>query len=198
MHGTILKTAEGYLRATRGADGWAAIAAAANLPPDGIIAMRPYPDRVMTALLAAAASHTGRAPSDLLEDMGTWLCTDPANEAVRRLFRFTGPTFPDLLYSLDDVPERARMAVPDLDLPELSLVEQGEGRYRVASTWPLKGAGSVIVGVLRALADDYGALAVVAHEGRREARGFWVEMLSIRLLDEGFQDPKGFALGGAA
>lgn len=198
MHGMILKTAEGYLRARQGASAWRAVSAEAGLPPAGIVAMRPYPDHALTRVMAAAQRFTGRPAADLLEDMGTWLVTDPQTEAIRRLFRFSGPSFTDLLYALDDFPERVRLAVPDLDLPQFSLVEQGEGRFRLASTWSLRGAGPFAVGALRALADDYGALAVVAYEGQREAAGFWVEMLSVQLLDEGFSDPRGFALGGAA
>ena len=187
MHGIILKTVEAYLSARHGAAAWAAVAQAADLP-DAIDTMRRHPPEVAERVLSAAAAKTGRPLDDLLEDMGTWLCTAPETEAIRRLLRFGGPSYPDMLYALDDMGERARLAVSDLDLPDLSLTEQGEGRFRIASTWPIAGAGACIVGILRALADDYGTLAVVAHEGRRAAAGFCMEMISVQVHDEVFAD----------
>ena len=57
----------------------------------------------------------GRPVAGMMEDLGTYLIMNPSFPAVRRLLRFSGVTFLDFLHSLDDLPDRVRLAVPDSD-----------------------------------------------------------------------------------
>ena len=61
--------------------------------------------------------------------MGTYLVSHPARAGIRRLLRFGGSDFRDFLHSLEDLPERGRLALPDLLLPPISVSDQGAGRY---------------------------------------------------------------------
>ncbi len=61
----------------------------------------------------------------LLEDLGTYLVSHPNVQGLRRLLRFGGAGFIDFLHSLDELHDRARLAVPDLDLPQLELRDHG-------------------------------------------------------------------------
>ena len=198
MHGMICKAVEAFVRARNGPESWARVVRAADLPFASFETMDRYGTDELERVLRAISTETGQPVPAVLEDAGTWICTDPAMEPVRRLFRFMGPTFLDLLYALDEVHERARMAVPDLEMPVLSLTELGNGRFRVATTWSAAGAGPVIVGIIRALADDYGVLAVVEIESSVKAGAFWVEMIGVHLHDADYARPREFALGGAA
>ena len=198
MHGIICKSIEAFVTVRHGEACWRDVASAAGVAPDGIETTRRYPDEVGQRLCAAAAQVLGMAPRALLEDLGTWVCTHPPLEPIRRLIRFSGASFEEMLFALDEVHERAHMALPDLDLPVLSLIEQGGGRFRIASTWGSPGAGSVVIGILRAMADDYGALAFLEFEHGAEVNGAWAEILTVQMLDADHGAPRAFALGGAA
>ena len=122
--------------------------------------------------------------------VGTYLVAHPASERVRRLLRFGGVDYEDFLASLEDLRGRAHLAVPDLDLPEIQLEELGKGEFELHCQGAYDGAGHVYVGLLRALADDYGALVLIDFEGRHSG----VDYVSIRLLESDFSEGRGFAL----
>lgn len=198
MHGIICKAVETFLSVQYGGDVFRSAAEAAGCEVRHFETVERYDDAMMTRLITEAADTLRTEPSALLEDMGTWICTHPPLEPVRRLFRFSGTTFQEMLFSLDEVHERARMALPDLEVPIYSLIEMEDGQYRVASTWVTPGAGSVLIGILRAMADDYGVLAFLEFETGAEVNGQWAEIVSVATLDDSFATPREFNLGTAA
>ena len=198
MHGIICKAVETFLRVQYGHERWLEIAAEAGCEVRTFETVQAYDDAMMERVFDRAAEALGVDMSAMLEDLGTWICTHEPLEPVRRLFRFSGHSFEEMLFSLDEVHERAAMALPDLDVPIYSLIEMGAGQYRVASTWSVPGAGSVLIGVLRAMADDYGVLAFLEFETGAEVNGQWAEIVSVATLDEAFATPREFTLGGAA
>jgi hypothetical protein len=48
--------------------------------------------------------------------------------------------------------------MPELEMPEITLEAEGGGRFRIAARWPVPGIAPLLIGALRAMADDYGAL----------------------------------------
>ena len=54
----------------------------------------------------------------------------------------------------------------------------------------MAGFGHVVMGLLRAMADDYGALALLEHKGTRGD----TEILEIQLLDTAFAEGREFEL----
>lgn len=165
MHGLVNRAIQCFLRDTYGGPVWEEVARAAEAPVAGFEAMFVYDDAVTERMLAAAGSVLRRPRETLLEDLGTYLVSHPNVEALRRLLRFGGETFLDFLLSVDDLPRRAALAVPELVLPELTVIESGDGRIRIGCRSETAGFGHVLVGILRTLADDYGALALLDHEG---------------------------------
>ena len=137
----------------------------------------------------------GRDRAGMLEDLGTYLVSHPRTEALRRLLRFGGVTYVDFLHSLDDLPDRARLAVADLQLPALELREHASGRFSLACGPGMPGFGSVMTGILRAMADDYGALATIERE-RASADG--AEVIAITLVETAFAAGRRFDLGASA
>jgi hypothetical protein len=192
MHGLINRSLQSFLRDTYGAATWADVAREARLGVDGFEPMLTYDPALTEAVLAAAARLLNRPPDSLLEDLGTYLVSHPNTERVRRLLRFGGESFDDFIHSLEDLPERARLALPDLHLPELNLVSCGAGRYRLSIMAPIRGAGLVMMGLLRAMADDYGALVLMeplANDGG-------AEVIQIQLLDQRHSKGRQFDLVG--
>lgn len=197
MHGLVNRAIERFVRDTYGREDWIDTIRQLDLGYTEFEAMMLYEPEVTERVLAAVAARLRRGPDDLLEDIGTYLVANRQSDALRRLLRFSGVDFVDFLYSLDDLPERARLAVADLDLPPLDLGDQGGGRYclRIGLTGhdDLR-FGPVMMGVLRAMADDYGALVLMVYRGRLEDH----ELIEIHLLEEAFADGRAFDLSNEA
>ena len=146
-------------------------------------------------ILSSMATRLGRSRECLLEDFGTYLVAHPSWAALRRLLRFCGTDFRDFLLSLDDLPERVSLALPDLALPAMR-VEVGAGdEFRLCIGGGVAGIGPMAIGALRGMADDYGALVLL--EAGTEAADGAVEV-TIRLLDDRHAEGKAFTLGPAA
>lgn len=190
MHGLINRSIQSFLRDSYGPAVWSAVLRQAEIGFDSFEPMLDYPVELTDRILQAAGEILGRPRDGLLEDLGTYLVSHPNLEALRRLLRFGGVGFVDFLHTLDDLPDRARLALPDLDLPELILNDQGQGLYRLYCSPLVEGAGHVIVGLLRAMADDYGALVLLDHQGREGA----YEVIAVNLLDQSFSEGRKFDL----
>ncbi|NGM46357.1 heme NO-binding protein [Rhodobacter sp. SGA-6-6] len=191
MFGLLLRSIQAYLRGTFGPALWARVLRAAGQPPEGFEPMLPYDAAVVDRVLAAAAQELHRPAEAMLEDVGTFLVADPGHRALRRLLRFGGASFADFLHSLEELPDRARLSLPGLDLPQIALTEAAPGRFRLAIASPLPALFPVALGALRAMADDYGALVLIdlAAEGDRAT-------LTVQLLEAAHGAGRGFALAG--
>jgi hypothetical protein len=84
--------------------------------------------------------------------------------------------------------------LPDLDLPALHLDGNDRDSFTLTCLSPIRGVGHVAVGLLRAMADDYGALVVIDHAGPTQGG----ERVSIQLLDHQFATGRRFVLSGQA
>ena len=190
MHGLIIRSFESFLRNTYGNCLWGAVVGALDAGVDRFEPMFHYDDALARGLLDGAANRLGKPAEALLEDFGTYLVAHPASERVRRLLRFGGVDFEDFLASLEDLGGRARLAVPDLDLPDFEMYEAGGGRFLVRSRNACPEFAPVFRGLMRALADDYGALLMI-DEDTSGAQGMEIV---LRLLDTDFAEGRGFDL----
>lgn len=190
MHGLVNRSIQCFLRDTYGEELWLAVARDAELGSDSFETMLTYDDSLTSAVIEAAARRLDRSREAVMEDLGTYLVSHPNLERVRRLLRFGGVGFVDFLHSLDDLPGRARLALPDLELPRLALEDEGDDRFTLRCSSPLAGAGHVVVGLLRAMADDYGALVLLDHSGD----GSKDDLVSIHLLEQQFAAGRSFDL----
>lgn len=190
MHGLINRSIQSFLRDTYGEELWRRVVQDARLGFDNFEAMLGYDDALTDTVLDAAARALDRPRETLLEDLGTYLVSHPNLERLRRLLRFGGVSFVDFLHSLDDLPERGRLAVPDLELPQFELHPLSGQQFQLRCTAPRPGFGHVMVGVLRAMADDYGALAMLDYAGSDDG----VEKITIDLLEVRFATGRPFSL----
>lgn len=191
MHGLINRSVQCFLRDTYGVEAWQAIAAAAGAPAEGFEPLLRYEDAITLRMIDVAAQRQGRPRDSLLEDLGTYLVSHPNREGLRRLLRFGGVSYLDFLHSIDDLPGRGRLAVPDLDLPQFELHDEGDGRFQLACRVPDPAFAAVMIGVLRAMADDYGALVLLDHAGQGPDGA---ELIVIELLDQSFATGRSFDL----
>lgn len=205
MHGLVNKAIETFLIDTCGPAAWQEIARRSGvfqrIGPDGFEPMQVYDDAITRAVVQVGAAVLRRPVDMLLEDFGTSLICDPRNEPLRRLLRFGGVSFTDFLFSLEDLRGRSQLALPELDLPELTLDEGGAGQFILSCETHLAGLGHVLVGILRALADDYGALAVLEYRDPQPiapagagAPPLYHERIAITVHDPAFHAGRRFDL----
>jgi hypothetical protein len=175
MDALLLRSLQGYVRDTFGAPIWQAVCRRAALTTETFEPMLRYDPGTADRVAQCAADVLGRPVEAIWEDMGTYLVTNPGHEGVRRLLRFGGASFADFLLSLEEMPGRARLALPDLRFPEMTLAELGPDRFEIRSLSRIRGLPRVLVGMLTAMADDYGTLCLI--DAVDESR------ISVRILD---------------
>ena len=190
MHGLVNRALQRFSEDVLGSDIWASAADATPAGRSGFEAMLTYDDDVTDQVLDALSQIVGAPRAMLLEDLGSYLVSHPNTNSLRRLLRFGGDTYTDFLYSLDELPDRVRLAVSDLVLPRLDLFEHGPTRFTLSVGPGMTGIGHVLLGVLRAMADDYGALAVVevlsdCADGAQ---------ISVHVAEVAFSEGRGFDL----
>lgn len=176
MDALLLRSLQGYVRDTFGPSVWQAICCRSALTVETFEPMLRYEEGLADRVAQHAADVLGRPVESVWEDMGTYLVTTPGHEGVRRLLRFGGVGFADFLYSLEEMPGRARLAMPDIELPEVTLRELGADRFEIDCRSRLKGMQRVLVGMLTAMADDYGTLCLIDPDDS--------DRISVRILDK--------------
>ncbi|MBM1556494.1 heme NO-binding domain-containing protein [Sulfitobacter mediterraneus] len=194
MHGLFNRSIQNFVCDTYGPAVWEASVRHANLDFIEFEAMLEYDDAITPAILDAVSKTVERPRVDVMEDIGTYLVSHPRFEGTRRLLRFGGVNFEDFLHSLDDLADRARLALSDLHLPRIELRDHVDGHFSLICEAPVAGYGHVMMGVLRVMADDYGALALLEHTGG----GQGVETVSITLVKTDFSEGRRFDLGARA
>lgn len=190
MHGLILRTIQLFVVDLYGSSKWAELVTHAGFEFDEFEAMMDYDPSVGKQTLVSLAVVLDRPVSEVFEDIGTYLVSHPNVEALRRLLRFGGTTFTEFLQSLDDLPARARLAVPSLILPDIELRAHSVSHFSVTCRSDMQGWGHVLIGLLRTIADDYGALALVEYR----SCGQGIETLGITLLEDTFSEGRSFDL----
>ncbi len=192
MHGLVNRAVQCFVRDTYGAESWNDVVQQAGLEFSEFEAMLHYDDAITHAIVNAVTVIWDLPRDTLLEDIGTYLVTHPNVDALRRLLRFGGDNFLEFLQSLDDLEARAKLAVDDLDLPKLELHDHGGNVFRLTCEHSLAGFAFVVLGVLRTMADDYGALALLEYTGRVGD----TETILITLVEESYSDGRDFDFGG--
>lgn len=184
MHRLVRRSCEAFLRDTYGDVLWRNVAETAGLDERGFVASVEMNESPSNVLIREASRLLGKPENDLLEDLGSWLAR---LEAVRRLLRFSGRDFREFLQNLVELPDHAHMVIPDLGLPEMTVVSDGPENLRVILPRRRSDWSSAMAGIIRAMADDYGVLGLI-----------WVEDNEIHVLisDVAFSTARDFRLGG--
>jgi hypothetical protein len=197
MHGLVNRAIERFTRDTYGEGLWLSVAKEAGLDFVSFEAMLFYDGHLTGKVVGCLASALEKTQEEVLEDIGTYLVASPNMGALRRLLRFGGADFVEFLYSLDDLPARALLAVPELVIPQLELREQSDQSLSLhVKNEPGEQMmfGHVMLGLLRAMADDYGALVFLEHRIGSADR----VVIEITLLEVAFAEARAFELSAQA
>ena len=190
MHGLINRSIQSFVIDTYGAQSWRLATAKAEIGFENFEAMLVYDDDLSLRLLDENASTHGKNVETILEDLGTYLVSHKRFERLRRLLRFGGRDFLEFLFSLDELRDRTQLAVPDFDMPDLSVSVIGEGQFRVRCDWAVTGFAHVLIGVLRTMADDYGDLVFLEF-----ANGVDVDdAIEVTILEQDYAQGRDFQI----
>ncbi|UWQ94705.1 heme NO-binding domain-containing protein [Rhodobacteraceae bacterium M385] len=194
MHGMINRALQGFIVETYGKDVWAEVRSVADLRFDEFEAMLHYDDALTVSCFEAVTRIVHQPEVSLLEDLGTFLITHPPLDPLRRLLRFGGASFAEFVLSLEELADRGRMAIPDIEVPEITVRQIDVAEFELSARWRLPGIGALLLGSLRAMADDYGALAFlqfVSSDGGEDR-------LNIVIHDAHHAEGRDFVLAEAA
>jgi Haem-NO-binding len=161
MDALLLRLLQGYVRDIFGLSVWQAVCRRSQVKTETFEPMLRYDPGTADRVVLSAAKVLGRPVETIWEDMGTHLVMNPRHEGARRLLRFGGASFSDFLLSLEEMPGRARLALPDLRLPEIAVTERDPDRFEIVCPSSTRGFPRVMVGILTAMADDYGTLCLI-------------------------------------
>ncbi|MEM6618031.1 MAG: heme NO-binding domain-containing protein [Pseudomonadota bacterium] len=170
MHGMINRGLQFYVRDIFDVETWEDVCTTAGLAYFNFETMLTYEDDITDRIIDAIASVLGRSRPEILEDFGTYVVGEATLSAVRKLLRFGGEDYVEFLQSLEDVHDRAKIALPELEVPQFLLEARGEDRFRLHYEFHKLGFGAVFLGLLRGMADDYGALILIDHAPRRDGQ----------------------------
>ena len=134
-----------------------------------------------------------RPKKEFLEDFGTSLVTAPGTQGIRGLLRFCGMDFVDFMDPLDDLSGRVKLAVPEFILPKVETKLSRSGAFTIFIGPEVRGMSFVLVGILRAMADDYGSLVHIDQIKQDDAG----DEIAVTILDLDFDDGRDFLLAGA-
>lgn len=161
MDALLLRSLQSYVIDTFAPAQWQEVCRRAGLTVETFEPMLRYDPGTADRIALIVAEVLGRSVDTIWEDVGTYLVTYPDRESVRRLLRFGGTSYSDFLHSLEELPGRARLAMSHLEVPELTLKEVGPDQFELRCQSHLGGLQRVLVGLLTAMADDYGALCLI-------------------------------------
>ncbi len=183
MHGMINRGLQSYIRDIHGPDIWEETCELAKLPHCNFETMLTYEDATTENLLNSFGDITRRSRDEILEDFGTYIVSETALSTVRRLLKFGGSSYVAFLQSLDFVYDRAKLAVPDLDIPTLKLETRDKQHFTLYARFQKRAFGAALLGLLRALADDYNTLVSIEHS-RNSLRHVDEDIFTITVLQE--------------
>jgi hypothetical protein len=186
MYGLLLRALQGYVVATFGLATWVRSVTRSGQPSPEFEPLMPYGRDAVDAVLGALSAELVRPVDAVLEDVGTWIVANPRYSAIRRLLRFGGSGFADFLLSIEELPDRARLALHDLALPPISLASPAPGSFLLSCPEGGRDLRHVLIGVIRSMADDYGALVVIEPAGDSG--------ISIHLAEAAHGEARRFAL----
>jgi hypothetical protein len=186
MDALLLRSLQGYVRDTFDPSVWQAVCRRALLTNETFEPMLRYDPGTADRVALCAAEVLGRPVETIWEDMGIHLVMNPRHEGARRLLRFGGANFADFLLSLEEMPGRAKLALPELRLPEICVTERDPDRYEIFCPSHIRGFPRVMVGILTSMADDYGTLCLI--EPDEEAT------ITVRILDSTHAEGRRFDL----
>ena len=180
MHGLINRVIHRYVREEYGSGFWREIAQRARIDPPRFETQHSYPIGVTRRLVGALRRLSGQDTSVLMRELGRFAVQHPLAVPYVQLVQFGGSDYARFLQSLEDVPIRLGMVLPDCKLPILEVVQMDPQRFYLICKSDFEGVGSCVAGMLEAMAEIYGCSVEVSELTHRDCARSG-ELLSVRI-----------------
>lgn len=158
MHGLINRCIEAFICSNYDRDTWNQVVTKVGIKADSFLTWNEVSDNITYSIVITSTKILEKSINEFLEDMGSWLTRQ---EKIRRLLRFSGSSFEEFTESLGELPDRIRLIIPSLDVPDLETELLATKLYQITTSKREPGLLRVIAGILRGMADDYGTLAII-------------------------------------
>jgi hypothetical protein len=191
MHGLVFLSVTSFCRDTYGPEVLGRVLQSSGVDQAQFEPMLSYERAVLLRLKDGLSAELGKSHEDIAEDLGTYLVAHENCRSIRRLLRFSGHDFRDFIETLDELPDRARLALPDLKLPEIAIEHTAGQNIGIVFGQSLPWFCYVMIGVIRAMADDYGTLVFIGEVDTRD-EGQSIELV---VIEQEFTQGNEFALG---
>ena len=191
MHGLINCGLQSFAEEIYGKALWLDLVEQAGLPFANFETMLTYDDEITVRVIDHLAKLTRKSRVAILEDFGTFLVSEHSTHSVLKLLTLGGDSYRDFLNSLEDVYARVKIALPELDIPQMHLYSVSEAHFELRFSSVIDGYGEVFLGLLRAMADHYRVLAILDIVRKRTNRQFHY-VIDIKIYEEDWT-PKGAA-----
>ncbi|MEM7242906.1 MAG: heme NO-binding domain-containing protein [Pseudomonadota bacterium] len=183
MHGLINYGLQSFAEEIYGKALWQDLVAQAELPCETFETMLIYDDDVTLRIVDHLAEMTRHKRTEILEDFGTFLVSEHSSPAILSLLKLAGASYRDFLMSLEDVAARLKIALPELDIPNMQVTKHASTQFELSFQSPLDGYGEAFLGLLRAMADYYNVLATLDLE-RADANNVVSYRFLVTLYEE--------------
>lgn len=121
MHGAINRGLQAYVCEIFSNEIWEDTCGRAELGSYNFETLLFYDDEITDRVLDALTKVLNRERSDIIEVLGSFVVSESTLQSVRKLLRFGGENYVEFLQSLEDVHDRAKIAMPDFDVPQFEL-----------------------------------------------------------------------------
>lgn len=169
MYGLVNRSIEGLITRDFGEDRWQAVRARAGLGAEPFVAMRAYDDSVTYALVGAASEELGLPAATLLEAFGEYWTVHVAHASYGDMLRHYGDTVAEFVGNLDAMHVQVATSMPELVPPSFQVDEGEDGVLVVEYRSKRAGLAPMVAGLLRGVAQIYGASYTVSLVRSRES-----------------------------
>ena len=152
MYGMVNQGVETFIKQNHGDQAWADICAKAGLSDTNFTQMQTYDDKVTYDLVGAICDFTDLDAAKVLEVFGEFWVQYAEGSQLGRLLNFAGTSFVETLEALDDMHERVRVTMPDLQPPSFEVEELDDETVELHYYSDRPGLAPMVRGLLTALA----------------------------------------------
>ena len=184
MLGLVNRGLRAFVMKYHGRSAWQRLVASDPPLPSDFEVLMDYPADMTHALVAKIADLRSISQPDVLEDLGTFVVTSFWDARLRDLLLSCGGDFSEFMENLPHILSGVAKVNRVYGNWRISIEQRSRDQFELRYHGSLGAVSSLVIGLFRALADQYGALVTCSH--RRSINDVEpMEAFVIRIFDKG-------------
>ncbi|MEM9717448.1 MAG: diguanylate cyclase [Pseudomonadota bacterium] len=159
--GLINRGLKGFVETYHDAETWRKLVSGQSAIPEDFEALADYPLEVTVRLVAEISTLRDASEADVYEDLGTFLVSTHWDARLRLVFMSCADDFVKFLQRLDVVWVALNAVDAAFPLNSWEISSTRAGAFRLSGPTLFPGFPSLCVGMLRSLADEFGAYVII-------------------------------------